>query len=90
MPESAVQFVADAIAAHLESGAFPDEGDAARLLYAAEIKIMRELAAQRPALVERVLHRRVRDRRTAGLRSGAYPACVLPAGDCRSLALSFR
>jgi hypothetical protein len=70
MPESAVQFVADAIAAHLESGAFPDEGDAARLLYAAEIKIMRELAAQRPALVERVLQ-------IAESETGARPAFAL-------------
>lgn len=45
----------EAIAAHLESGTFPDEGDAARLLYAAEIKIMRDLVARRPALVERML-----------------------------------
>jgi hypothetical protein len=70
MPESAVQFVGDAIVAYLEGGAFPDEGDAARLLYAAEVRIMRELVAQRPALAERLLQ-------IAESETGARPAFAL-------------
>lgn len=70
MTEVAVRFTADAIVAHLESGALPDEGDAARLLYAAEIKTMRELVAQRPPLVERLLQ--IAERET-----GARPAFAL-------------
>jgi hypothetical protein len=70
MLKSAIQFVAEAIVAHLESGAFPDEGDAARLLYAAEIEIMRELVGRRPGLVERLL-------KIAEAGTGARPAFAL-------------
>jgi hypothetical protein len=61
---------AQTIVARLESGAFPDETDAARLLYAAETKIMRELVAHRPALVERMLQ-------VAEAEAGARPAFAL-------------
>lgn len=61
---------ADAVVAHLTAGAFPDQNDAARLLYAAEIKMMRELVAQRPALVERMLQ-------IAESETGARPAFAL-------------
>lgn len=70
MPESPNRFVASAIVAYLESGAVPEEGYAARLLYAAEIKIMRELVAQRPPLVERLLQ-------IAETETGARPAFAL-------------
>lgn len=60
----------ESIVAHLDTGAFPDEGDAARLLYAAEVKIMRELVAKRPTLVERVLQ-------IAESETGARPAFAL-------------
>ncbi len=70
MADSAVRFVAEAIIAHLQNGAFPDESDAARLLYAAEIKIIREIAAERPALVDRMLQ-------IAESETGARPAFAL-------------